>query len=122
MNQTNLSSSFEKLQDTPLSLSPVNFCSKQNDFSKSFSKNASNSRGTQFFTSSSFTQSIASDPRFPAFSVASEMLSQPRLAKWKMVSSIEGVITLERGIQLKRWQRHLRESIQVSSVLLSRGR
>ncbi len=38
------------------------------------------------------------------------------------MSRMDGVITLERGIQLKRWARHFKERMQVSSVLLSKGR
>ena len=116
-----LSSSLEKLQVIPRSDTPVNFWSKQKLFSNSFNRNASNSRGTQFFTSSSLTQSIAREPKFPALSVASEMLSHPSPAKWKMVSRIEGVMMFDKGIQLKRLARHLRQRIQISSVFLSSG-
>jgi len=97
-----LSSSLEKSHEIPLSDSPVSLCSNKNDFSNNFIRNASNSRGTQFFKRSSMIQSMASDPRLPDVSVMSATLSQPRLAKWKMVSRIFGVMVLERGIQLKR--------------------
>ena len=65
---------------------------------------------------------MASEPRLPAFSVASETLSQPNPAKWKMVSRMDGVMMFDKGIQLKRCAKHFRERMHVSSALLSRGR
>ena len=109
------------MQEAPLSVSPVRCWRREKEFSNSFIKNASNSRGTQFLTSSSFTQSIAREPRLPELSVQSPPLSQPRLAKWKMVSRILGVMRLERDIQLKRCARQRRARLQISSVCESNG-
>ena len=67
------------------------------------------------------TQSMASDPSLPGTSDKSSALSQPRLAKRKMVSRTCGVMLLERGIQLKRWERHVRELAHTSSRWGSRG-
>ena len=106
---------------SPLSLTPVSLWRSENDLSNSFIKKASNSRGTQFFTSSSMTQSMASEPSLPTTSDTSSMLLQPKLAKWKMVSRTCGVMLLERGIQLKRWARQVRALEQTSSSRGSRG-
>ena len=116
-----LSSRREKLHDIPLSDSPVRCWSRENEFSNSFIRNASNSRGTQFLTNNSFTQSIAREPRLPELSVESPPLSQPRLAKWKMVSRMLGVIRLERDIQLNKCARQRRARLQISSVCESSG-
>ena len=64
---------------------------------------------------------MASEPSLPGTSDELSALLHPRLAKRKMVSRTWGVMLFERGIQLKRWARHVREPTHTSSSWGSRG-
>lgn len=47
-------------------------------------------------------------------------VSQPKRAKWKMVVRREGVMLVDRGIQLKRWARHSNAREHTYSLSVSR--
>lgn len=110
-------------------LSLVNFCNKQKVCWNICSRKSSNSAGTQFFDNNSLIQFIARLPRWdedelklpPEFTVWPPCSSPPNPAKWNIVLSREGVINVDRGIQLKKWERQLRARAHNSCVSLSKG-